>query len=52
MTISGKKITGCLWILRVLPNDFQQKKEFNGIPSENLRNLNGITNALFPNDPF
>lgn len=28
------------------------KKAFNGIPSENLRNLNGITNALFPNDPF
>ncbi len=28
------------------------KKEFNGIPNENLRNLNGLTNALFPNDPF
>lgn len=27
------------------------KKEFNGTPSKNLRNLNGITNALFPNDP-
>jgi hypothetical protein len=26
MTISGKKITGCLWILRVLSNDFQQTK--------------------------
>ncbi|GAB6254819.1 hypothetical protein PSKAS_03410 [Peribacillus sp. N1] len=27
----------------------KQKKAFNGDLSENLRNLNDITNALFPN---
>lgn len=28
------------------------KKAFNGIPREILRKLDGITNALFPKNPF
>jgi hypothetical protein len=52
MTISGLKNN---WLFMDIKNSFKrfsEKKVFHGNLSKIFRNLIGITNALFPNDPF